>query len=238
MRVAIHQPNYLPWCGYFSKMRRCDVFIFLDDAEISPGQSYVYRSRVRNAQGPLWLSIPTHRQPEERILSVRFANPRWVYKHVHSLQSLYGKCPYFDEVFALLEPLYSDPGETLATFNMRAILRLSAYLGLPCQFYLSSEFCLEERRDDRLIALARRVGADTYVSGQGGQHYQDPAKFAAAGIQLEIHAYAPIPYCQNYQDFVPGLSIVDALFHLGRGALSVLPDHAETLSADDKSWES
>jgi len=222
MRIAIHQPNYIPWCGYFAKMRSCDVFVFLDDAEISTSQSYVYRSKVRNETGPLWLSVPTRRKLHDLILGVRFADSKWSQKHLNKLHAFYHKCFYFDEVYAFLAPIYQETGDTLADFNVRMIRKIADYLGLGCRFERSSFLMADGLRDDRHISLARIIGANTYLSGKGGQNYQDPAKFAEAGIELDVRTYTPIPYKQIHGDFIAGLSILDALFHLGRDTIQIL----------------
>lgn len=224
MRVAIHQPNYAPWCGYFAKMRACDVFVFLDDVQMPSGRSYVSRCRVRTAQGPLWLTVPTHHAPEEPIRDVRFADPRWPRKHLGTLQTHYGRATHAREVLDLLAPLYADPGEHLGAFNMRLVRAVAGYLGLPCRFDVSSSLSLPEQAqgDDRLLGIAAALRATTYVSGQGGQNYQDPEKFARRGIALEVRAYQPVPYPQIHGAFEPGLSVLDALCHLGRETLALL----------------
>jgi hypothetical protein len=223
MRLGVHQPNYAPWCGYFAKMRACDVFVFLDDAEISTGQSYVYRARVRSEEGPLWLSVPTHRGLHERISTVRFADAKWSRKHLNKLYALYRLAPCFQEVFALIEPIFETPGERLADFNIRLIQDIAEFVGIRSRWERASSFGIGETRDDRHIALARAVGSDTYVSGRGGKNYQDETRFAAAGIRLEVREYTPVFYAQIHGGpFEPGMSILDALFNLGRKASSLL----------------
>lgn len=222
VRLAIHQPNYAPWCGYFAKLRNCDVFVFLDDAQMPGGQSYVYRTQIRGRQGPQWLSAPTRFHLGAAIRDVQFADPKWTRKHIGALRAVYGQCPYFKEVFSLLEPIYADPGQRLATFNQRLIRTVAAYLDLACRFESSADLRPEGDSDDRLISLARLLGAGEYISGKGGQNYQDPAKFAAAGIKLTVRVYTAVPYRQVHGDFVPNLSILDALFHLGKETLRVL----------------
>jgi hypothetical protein len=228
MRVAIHQPNYAPWCGYFAKMAAADVFVFLDDAQMPGGQSFVYRCAIRGQGGPQWLSVPVKRSLTSRIDEVGFGDPRWAGKHVKTLRSIYGRAPHFGEVMELLEPLYGSPGASLAELNIRLITAIAGYLGLRCRFERASRFAAAGTSDDRLIELARRAGATTYVSGKGGQNYQDPEKFAAAGIALEVRVYRPIAYPQIHGGFLPGLSVLDALFHLGPEAAGLMRyDEAE-----------
>jgi hypothetical protein len=222
MRVAIHQPNYAPWCGYFAKMRACDVFVFLDDAQMPGGTSYVYRTQVLGPKSPQWLSIPTRRSLDDEIRTVGFADPRWPRKHEGTLRALYGRAPYFREIWETAEALYRDPGLSIAEFNMRLVRQIAAYLRLPCRFEVSSALQAEGEGDDRLISLVGRVGGRVYLSGKGGQNYQDPKKFHAAAIELQVHEYTPIPYPQTSPGFQAGLSIFDALFNLGQEANDLL----------------
>lgn len=222
MRIAIHQPNYIPWCGYFSKMMKCDIFVFLDDVLISPGQSYVYRAKINSFHGPNWLSVPTHRSQNEKIRDVTFADDHWVHKHLTSLKTNYGRCPFYKEVSSFLEPIYYNSGNKISEFNIRIIMRISEYLEIPCTFKLASIINPKGESDERLISIAKILLADTYISGKGGKNYQDPEKFNAAGIDLVVQEYNPIPYDQIHGEFVAGLSIIDALFNLGRKAHGIL----------------
>lgn len=222
MIVAIHQPNYAPWPGYFAKMLASDVFVFLDEVQMPSRGSYVSRVLIGGQQEPRWLSVPVHFQSGDRIADVRIADTNFPRKHIGSLRTAYSRCRYFREVFALLEPLYDEPGSSLADFNIKMIQAIAGYLQLPCRFEKSSDLKSEGESDDRLISLTRFVGGDTYLSGKGGQNYQDPAKFDAAGIHLDVRTYRPIPYPQRFDKFTPGLSILDALFHLGTAAVGIL----------------
>ncbi|MFO0573920.1 MAG: WbqC family protein [Polyangia bacterium] len=237
MRVAIHQPNYVPWCGFFAKLRAADVLVLLDDAQMPRGRSYVSRAQVLGPDGPMWLTVPTHHAADERILDVRIADAGFGRRHLATLRARYGRAPHFAEIFGLLEPIYAavaaePPGERrLVTLNLRLLTALAAYLELDRPLVRASALGVPrqqgERGDDRLIALVRAVGGRVYLSGPGGERYQDPAKFAAADLTLELRRYQPVPYDQG-RPFVPGLSLLDPLFRLGRGAASLLryPDGA------------
>lgn len=223
LRVAIHQPNYAPWCGYFTKLAACDVFLFLDDVQLTKG-GYTPRCRIRGAapeKPPLWLTVPIH--ASGLIRDARFAGPAWPRKHLQTLAQRYARAPHLRQALALIEPLYADPGELLAPFNIRLIRAVASYLELPARTVLASDLAVSGAGSDRLINLVRAVGGDFYISGKGGQKYQDPAQFAAAGLAFDVHVYRPIPYDQRWgPDFVPGLSILDALFLLGRDARALL----------------
>ncbi len=226
MVVAIHQPNYLPWCGYFAKMNACDVFILLDNALISKG-SYTPRCQVRGSGGVQWLSIPVRCGHNDPINEVRFANSFWSQKHLRTLDQSYKKTTYFAEFMEFIGPIFNDPGELLAPFNERLIRAVAKYLGLACEILNASELSAPGISDDRLIALVQAVRGDVYLSGKGGTNYQDPAKFEAAKIGLDVRSYMPISYMQGGEPFVAGLSIVDCIFASGRGATAYLkyPSH-------------
>jgi hypothetical protein len=235
VRVAIHQPNYVPWCGFFAKLRAADVLVLLDDVQMPRGRSYVSRAQVLGPDGPLWLTVPTHHAAHERILDVRPVDAGFCRRHLMTLRARYGRTPHFAEVLAVIEPIYAavvaEPPEQrrLVTLNLRLIAALAAYLGLDRPLLRASALSVPrspdehggERGDDHLIALVRAVGGRVYLSGPGGERYQDPARFAAAGIELQLRRYRPLPYDQG-RPFVPGLSLLDPLFRLGRDAASLL----------------
>ena len=221
MKVAIHQPNFLPWCGWFAKLDACDVFILLDDAQMSKG-SYVSRTRIRSKDGEHWLTVPTRVHDAPRIADVEIAAGNWTKKHLATLQQTYAKAPFVDQVMRILEPIYAAAGTNLSDFNRRLIGAVAAYLGIDKPMHLSSSFDVRAASDDRLIELIRKVGGTQYISGRGGSNYQDPAKFAAAGIELDVRVYSPVPYEGPRFPFMPGLSIVDALFVRGKGARELL----------------
>jgi hypothetical protein len=221
MKVAIHQPNYLPWCGYFAKISACDAFIFLDDAQMSKG-SYVSRTKVRSNSGPQWLTVPTKVHVQPAIDDVATAYEAWAKKHLATLRQTYAKAPYASEVMAIMEPEYEAAGHKLGKFNRRIVLAILEYLDIRRPTFLSSAFDVHSIGDDRLIDLVRTLGGTQYISGRGGANYQDPDKFRNAGIELEVCEYRPVPYEAPGFPVLPGLSIVDALFIKGRAARDLL----------------
>lgn len=224
--VGVHQPNYLPWLGYFYKISRSDVFVLLDDAEASNSRSYVNRTAVLIQGKSSWLTVPMDRS-EQVINRIRQAERKWSRKHITSLECSYKKAPFFHEYFdGIAETLTRHSGGTLCEVNIELIRLVSSWLGLPARMLASSELGIDATRDDRLIEIVKRVGGSRYLSGKGGSNYQDPEKFRAAGIDLAYTGFSPVPYPQHgaakqgavqqgEDGFVPGLSVVDALFNIG-----------------------
>jgi WbqC-like protein family len=222
VRMAVQQPNYAPWCGYFAKMFACDAFVFLDDAQLPQGRSLV--SRVKIAGRPEtehWLTVPV-RKGLRPIRDVAFADGSWAETHLRTLRQVYGKTPHFAEVMELIRPFYDATGTSLADFNMRLIEGVASYLGYRGDFHRSSDHPSDLRADARIAELVAGVGGDVYVSGAGGQNYQSEAVYAEQGVGLEVRTYEPVPYERSGLGWIGGLSILDALFHRGRSARDVL----------------
>ena len=221
MIVAIHQPNFLPWCGFFAKMAAADVFILLDDAQISK-PSYVTRTSIRTGGQAKWLTLPANTAGAPPIREVTFAREASSDNHLKRFSQDYAKAPAFAEIMPQLEEAYDDLGETVCDFNIRLLEMARRCLGVSTPMVRASDFALADVGGDRLIKLVKAVGGTTYLSGKGGENYQDPAKFDAAGIALDVRAYSPVPYEAGRFDFIPGLSIIDALFVKGADARALL----------------
>lgn len=217
MIVAIHQPNYAPWLGYFAKMARADVFVLLDDAQYTKN-SYINRVQIDAGGAARWLTVPVTFRFGDPIDRVRAANENWPRAHCDTLRTHYAGAPAFKAVWPWIADRYASlPAADLAATNMALIAALAERLGIRAELRKASAVCADEAKgDDRLIALVKACGEGaTYLSGRGGDKYQDPAKFAAAGVRLTYSDFVHPVYDQGHPDFVPGLSIFDALFRLG-----------------------
>lgn len=222
MKVAIHQPNYIPWCGYFNKCVSADYFVFLDDVQMPGGQSYVSRVKIKKAESDRWLTQPIKRNFGQLIREVKFSDPGWALSHLSTIKQTYRSAPYFDEVLSLLEPLYTDSMEYLAEFNIAAVNAINRYLGISIDSCLSGELNTSASGDARLVEIVKAVGGDVYISGAGGKNYQQISTFRDNGIELLECAYTPVPYDRGDAQFIPGLSILDALFYRGRFARELI----------------
>ena len=213
--IAIHQPNYIPWIGYFHKMANCDIFVFLDDAQYTKG-GFINRNRIKTSQGVKWLSIPAHTSLGFTIKDTACGGDKWPEKHLKTLMAAYGRAPFFIEIFHWFsEILLSNKKKYLAELNISILRSISEKMGIKCSFYTSSELSANGTSDDRLIAIVKALDGNTYLSGHGGSNYQDVAKFKKRGIAIKYSDFAPLEYNQLWGEFIPGLSIIDALFNEG-----------------------
>lgn len=215
--IAIHQPNYLPWFGFFAKIAAADVFVFLDDVAFSKGS---YTNRVEFLQGtqPRWITIPVVHKQGLLINEILPSNKNWNLGHLNSLANWYRESSVFIEIKEEFEGMLSNAAalSNLAEINKFLIIKLSHHLGFRCQFVSSSEFNVSTLGTERLIDIVKKIDSKgQYLSGQGGANYQDPYKFSDAGIKLQYLDFKHPIYSQGGGDFIPGLSVMDAIFRLG-----------------------
>lgn len=153
---------------------------------------------------------------------MRFAEPGWELKHIRSLKHAYGKAPHGSAMLELVEPILSKPGEHLGELNIRLISAVLDFLRIDIRTERASTLDVKSKSDERLAELVVRVGGSVYVSGAGGENYQEEQRFRAAGIELEVLRYDPVSYSQGEHEFLPGLSVVDAIAHVGPDAKKLL----------------
>jgi WbqC-like protein len=223
MRLAAHQPQYLPWLGYFDKMARADHFVLLDTVQFKKNE-WQNRNRIRTAGGWQWLTVPVHYRFPMSIAEVRIDETSgWRRKHCESLRQAYARAPHREAILAAVAALVERPHPTLATLNTEGVLALARLLGISTPVVLASSLeGIPEGPDERLIALCRRFGCTTYLAGQGGHDYMDLSLWERAGIAVEFQRFHHPIYPQSHPGFEPNLSAVDALMHLGPGFWGVV----------------
>ena len=221
--IAIHQPQYLPWLGYFDKLDRCDVFCLLDTVQYKKNE-FQNRNRIKTAQGLQWLTVPvTYRFPQ-RIHEVGVNQTvDWQRKHLQALKTNYSKAPYFDTYFARFEEFYQQSYELLAEVNVACLRLLMELLGLERKLVQASS--LQVGTEDptlRLVEICKSLGGDTYLSGRDGAKYMDETSFHNHQIQVVFQDFNHPDYPQCYGPFEPNISIIDLLFNCGSESLNLI----------------
>jgi hypothetical protein len=217
MIVAIHQPNYLPWLGYFFKIAQSDAFVLLDDVQYSKN-SYTNRVKIMREGAARWLTQPVSFRFGDPINIVTFARDDWKKAHLDSLEGAYRRAPEFTSVWPEIAALYGGLNEeNISAANAKIIMGICEHLNISCRFHLSSEIEVHDARsEDRLIEIVDQIApGGCYLSGRGGAQYQDPGKFSAAGLELKYANFQHSTYEQGTSSFIAGLSVFDAVFHLG-----------------------
>lgn len=189
MIVAIHQPQYLPWIGYFDKLDRADVFVLLDNVQYKKNE-WQNRNRIRTSQGWQWITVPVLYHYPEKIDAVKINNTTdWRRKHLNALVYNYSKAPFFEEHRLFFEETFSCHWENLVEINVHILQYLNRALGINKEIVLASSLALREEPTERLVDICKHVQADTYLSGKDGAKYMNFDTFA-----------------RKYTGHIPGLS--------------------------------
>jgi hypothetical protein len=218
LTIAIHQPNFMPWLGYFYKIWQSDIFIFLDDVQfIKTGSNYTNRVTVNIAGKSSYLTIPIKRgSGVQEINQTHFLNEKWKKKFIGTLQANYAKAPYFNEHRELIFELINFQADNLADYNMNFIKKLSKEFNFNTKFKKSSNFHIKTESTQRLIELITSVNGKIYLSGEGGDNYQEHQAYKNKEITVTYNKMPKFSYRQlRSEEFISGLSIIDAIFAIG-----------------------
>jgi len=226
--VACHQPNFFPWLGYFHKIRVADVFVFLDDVEIQKTRgSVTNRVAMCVAGRQEWVGASLDRRYSGNVQIREVAFSRdvpWREKVTATLRFHYGRTPFFRELGPKVLELVQNPEPMLAAYNMHAVTSIAGWLGLSPRFVRSSELEVTSTSTLRLVELTEKLEGRTYLAGSGAAAYQQDELFAERGIGVLYQAFTAPAYPRQGHDPMPGLSVLDALFHLGIDSTRALLD--------------
>jgi hypothetical protein len=217
MIVGIHQPNYLPYLGFFDKMRESDVFIIYDDAQFNKGD-FQHRNRIRIHNGSKWLTVPVEKRhvPINEILIQNGAmvkNEKWNEHHLAQIFENYKDADCFADYFDGLSDIYQEEYNLLTEINMKLIEFLNMSFDIDTKIVYSSESPSKSLSTLRLIELVQSVGGDTYLSGPAGMNYLDMDMFETSGIDVIFQEFKHPVYEQQYGGFVTNMSAIDALLN-------------------------
>jgi len=225
MIVAIHQPNFMPWFGFFHKIAKADLWIVLDHVNNNPKDAAFLGRRVKILlQGkPAWLSMPLIKPKGTggfgipiNQMEFNLKEKRTWEKGHKTLQMAYENSPYFEILKSLVEDFFHSDEPLMMSRNMRFIEDVMSLMRIKREIVYSSSLAPEGTATEMLIGLLKKVGAKSYLCGMGSSGYLDDSLFASAGIELIYDDFVHPVYAQYRCDtFVPGLSIIDSLAMVG-----------------------
>lgn len=223
MKVAIHQPQYLPWLGYLAKWAAADVFVFLDTVQYEKN-GWQNRNRIRTADGAHWLTVPVHAHLGTPIAEVAIDTTQpWRARHLRAIEHAYARTAHLASHHGSLRALLDLDWRLLARLAVASAEWLAKAVGITTPSRLASTLAADDGdATGRLVAICKAVGADTYLAGGHGARYMDGARFREAGISVLYQHYEHPVYTQQHGEFVPFLSGVDLLLTHGDESLSIL----------------
>jgi hypothetical protein len=221
MIVAIHQPNYLPYLGFFDKMKRSDIFVIYDDAQFEKSD-FQHRNRIRIYHGWKWLTVPVEKKqlPINEIVIknevTTWKGVWWADMHLNDIRDNYKNTPYYSVYENELERVYKKRYEKLVELNMELILYLKKAFNIDTEIVFSSELGFTSKSTERLVEMVEAVDGNVYLSGIKGRDYLDISLFENEGIKIEFQDFMHPIYKQWYEGFVPNMAAIDALFNVGK----------------------
>ena len=227
MKVAIMQPYFLPYIGYWQMLAAVDRFVLLDDVAFIP-RGWIHRNRLL-VQGRVHpFTLPVSGGSQNRAIDVveRFEPAIWSARFRKTVVQEYRRAAHFDETMALLDPILNDMRGNLASFLASSITAVRQHLGIdtPVVSAAARHPSRGLKAAERIIDICEREGATEYINSPGGAALYDPAEFARHGIALHFIEPVPVPYPQPGTGFVAALSILDVLMRAGsERARAMLP---------------
>lgn len=227
MRVAISQPTYLPWLGYFDLIDQVDGFVVLDSVQFAK-QSWQQRNRIKTAAGLQWLTVPVEFRGRlgQQIREVQIREAKFCEDHLRAVELAYRRSPFFEDYYpALAAHLQAvRAGALLLDLNWALLRWLLDKLGITTRLWLASQLPVAGKRTELLAAMCRHLGADTYLSPLGASVYllSEIEIMLQAGVGVFFQNYAHPEYRQLFPPFIPYASVLDLLFNEGPRALEIL----------------
>ena len=220
MLVAVDQPNYIPWKGYFDLIHDVYLFVFYNDVQYTV-RDWRNRNKIITPNGEKWLSVPCGRDTSRLICEVKISDCEWQNNHYQTIKFAYGKSPYFGWVEPLLREVYLErKWEYLYELDIYLIERISRdFLGINTRFADSRDYMTSGAKHERLLNLLGSIGTEVYESGPAAKNYIVPKDYEERNIELRWKLYDGYPeYNQRSKFFNNYVSIIDLLCNVGEKA--------------------
>jgi hypothetical protein len=226
LRLVIHQPNFLPYVGFFHKLSLADTFVMMDNTQYD--KKFTNRNKIKIPDGWSWLTVPINK--EHKFLPNKLVEinnkENWKEMHWKKITRSYTNSKFFKKNYkSFFEEVYNKEWKFLFELNSELLRQIIDWLGLKIQIIKESELNINGNSTERLVNVCKELGAETYVSGVGGKEYMNEKLFQKNNIKIEYQKFQCPTYTQIFGgDFIPNLSIIDLLFNNGPKSLPILTD--------------
>lgn len=221
MILTGHQPNYVPYPGFFQKLASADMYLVVDTTQfVKRGPfGWIHRNRIGSPNGAQWLSLPVlHKGRYHQSIAETQLNPRvdWQRKHWKALEWNYAKAPHWERYRAGLEAIYQREWTHIAPLTTELIRWFMSELELTAEVRIASDLTATGNSTEYIVSFCQELGADTYLSGVHGRDYLELELFEQANVELEFQEYTPPSYTGfNGAVAEPNLTMLDMMFWTG-----------------------
>lgn len=225
MKLAIMQPYFFPYIGYWQLIHTADRFVIYDDVTYIKG-GWINRNRILINSAPTYFTVSLYQSSSyKRICDIALQpSPMWRKKLVKMIETTYRKAPCFAEVFPVVESVIRHEADNLSDYLVYQLQTLSAYMGITTEFVVTSR-CYENNDlsgQERILDICKRSGASTYINPQGGQALYDRVTFKRCGLDLKFLIPSAIEYKHFGSIHIPWLSIIDVMMFNTKSRLRTL----------------
>ena len=214
MTLAIMQPYFFPYLGYFQLLNCVDKFVVYDDVNYIK-RGWINRNRILLNAGPHMITVPVKKASQNSLINQLYVdvNDKWIDRTLQSIDHAYRKAPMFSQVFWLVEDCLKHPDHNLAKFNLNALIAIKEYLGIDTEIIASSNIYNNQhlKGSERILDICLSEKASMYVNPPGGRHLYQEEAFNKFGIDLRFINSLPYKYDQSQPEFIELLSIIDVL---------------------------
>jgi hypothetical protein len=223
--VTMHQPNYLPWIGLFSKVAQTECFIIMDTFQYTR-HGVIHRNKIRTNNGSSYLTIPIGKEfAVAKIKDVTLPQDNtWREIHWQSIYHNYVKTDFFKYHADFFEKLYKQDFAYLWQINLEIIRYMLKSFDINVTILKASDLNIDMslKHTDMIIAVLKSIGASTYLSGQSGRDYVEVEEFSQNNLTCKFAKFTHPIYQQRYPGFEPNLSAIDLLFNVGLRSSQVI----------------
>lgn len=217
MIISIHQPDYIPYLGYYYKISKSNKFVFLEDCQFSNDNMHNW-NRIKTSQGECKLKIPVNYFFGDSINKVKTRDElNWKEKHLKTIKMNYSRSEYFNIIFPKFEEILLRDYDNLADLNIAISTWIIHEFGFKVEIFRSSNMNINTLHEERVIDICNLLNGNVYLSGNGAKAYQIEEHFIKKGVKLIYTDYNPILYKQMWgkNGFLKNLSILDYIFNCG-----------------------
>jgi hypothetical protein len=225
MVITIHQPEHMPWLGFFHKINMSDVYVVLDNVQFRR-RYFQNRNKIRTKDGWQWLIVSIIKEERDNLLiknakifkedvDLRENNLKTIYQN-------YCKAKCFDFLWSEFQECYASDYDRLMDLNLALIKLVLKKLGIEREIALASQLQIDGEKGDLIFNICKKMNAKTYISGISGRDYLDLQKFNDEGVEVCFQEFHHPIYKQLHEPFIPCMSIIDLLFNHGESSLEII----------------
>ncbi len=218
-KIAMLQPNYIPWKGTFDLINQVDVFVFYDDVQYTR-KDWRSRNIIKTPHGDKWLSVPViHNGRRDQLIYEAEINTNedWQTVHYKTLKFAYSKAKFFDDYHFILEELYlKNTWQKIADLDIFATKLIAKVLGINVEWVRSSDLNITGNKDgEKVIKICNHLNCNYFINGPASKEFMNEQIFNEAGVKLNYIEYNYKEYDQLYPPFNHYVSVLDVLFNCG-----------------------